>query len=738
MGELEGAGGEALATAVLEEESRRQVDATVGANSADGELDEGAYRRLTDGADGRSVGLRAATVEYGTSTLLVLTLLNVVDELDRAAVTVLAPDIQRSLGVSDTVLAAIAGASGALLVLGAVPLGVLADRTRRTRLVGLATLVWAAVVAVTGLVRNAFQLFIARMATGLGQSNVVPVHSGLLADTYPPGARGRVFAVHAAGRPLGQMAGPLIVGAIAATAGREHGWRWAFALVAIPAAVLGLVAWGLREPRRGAHEQLARGGKLIETTGPELPLSTSATFQRLKRIRTFHYTLLGVATVGFALFSVPLLVSLYLEDRYGYSAWDRGLLLAFVQAGPLVVALFAGRLVDRLSRRSLRPLLLFAGACIAAFGTVSVAALYLPGAPALGIGLAVAQAAAFAAFASLPPVTAAVVPYRLRSQGFAFVGVYLFLFGAFGGLLVTGALSDAFGQRTALTVAVPPAALLGGALVALGARHADRDVALALRDVDEEHAEARRLAASPEDIPVLQVRNLDVSYGPVQVLFELDLEVGRGETVALLGTNGAGKSTLLRCVGGLLVPDRGVVRLNGRTVTLTEAELRSRLGMVQVRGGEAVFPALTVREHLELYLREAPTGERREAEERVLDIFPVLAHRLEAPARDLSGGQQQMLALSRALVRDPELLLIDELSLGLAPVTVQELLEVVEALKERGVPLLLVEQSLNLALAVADRAVFLERGRVRFTGPAAELAERDDLLRAVFLGEEGG
>ena len=303
-----------------------------------------------------------------------------------------------------------------------------------------------------------------------------------------------------------------------------------------------------------------------------------------------------------------------------------------------------------------------------------------------------------------------------------------------------------------------------------------------MEELLEERATHERIAAAGASVPVLQVRNLDFSYGPVQVLFDVSLEVARGEALALLGTNGAGKSTLLRAVSGLGFPDRGVVRLNGRTVTYAEAEARYAAGIVQLRGGGGVFPALTGRENLRAALLSRSRGrspslsrtssvdsgsrvggadpadsesragragsadsesraDRAEIEARAesaAELFPALADRLDVAAGDLSGGQQQMLALAMALAQEPEVLLIDELSLGLAPALVQELLEVVEGLRARGQTMVIVEQSLNVALAFADRAVFMEKGRVRFEGPAAELAERDDLVRAVFLGGEGG
>jgi ABC-type branched-subunit amino acid transport system ATPase component len=178
--------------------------------------------------------------------------------------------------------------------------------------------------------------------------------------------------------------------------------------------------------------------------------------------------------------------------------------------------------------------------------------------------------------------------------------------------------------------------------------------------------------------------------------------------------------------------------MNGRTITLVEPELRVGMGMVQVPGGEALFTSMTVRENLDVWSRLIEDPAKREAAlERVYETFPVVRERLDARAGSLSGGQQQMLALGKAVMLDPEVLLIDELSLGLAPVVVQELLGVIERLKAQGLTMVIVEQSVNVALSIADRAVFMERGQVRFQGPAQDLLERDDLLRAVFLSGAG-
>ena len=232
---------------------------------------------------------------------------------------------------------------------------------------------------------------------------------------------------------------------------------------------------------------------------------------------------------------------------------------------------------------------------------------------------------------------------------------------------------------------------------------------------------------------VLDVRGLEVAYGRVTVLHGIDFHVGAGEVVALLGTNGAGKSTLLRAISGILKPRAGTVRLQGRDVSGARPSVLVRRGLVQMPGGRATFPGLTVAENLRIGALTVPGTQRATRIEAVLEKFPVLAERSSQLAGSLSGGQQQQLALARALIPEPSVLLIDELSLGLAPAIVATLLEIVHELQAAGMAVVLVEQHVDLALDVADRAYFLERGEVRFAGVAGDLRGRTDLLRAVFL-----
>ncbi len=721
-----------LAAAVLDEEAKRQA--------RQAERDEMVVLPddLLPGVGDEAMSLPEALKVGGRSTLVMLFLLGLIVEFPRA-VRVLAPDIQDTLNISDTALFGVLGFSGVALVLGAVPMAALADRVTRVAIIPGANLFWAGCTFLMGLVVNPFQLFWASAGSGLGQSYRIPLSNSLLADTYPIAARARIFAVEGMSRPLGQLLGPVIVGGVATLAGGDEGWRWALMAVSIPPVVLGIVAIRMKEPERGRFDQaaiLAEDALDVD----ELDPSMSTALARLRKIRTFYFLAVGVGVLGFALIAIPLQFNLLLEDRYGLDALDRGLVESMMWLGSIVSMPLAGRYFDRRFRSAPESMVRDAGGLVMLAGVVYLIALPLRMLGGLIVMMAVAQAAISAAFVAAPTIIAAVSPYRIRSQAFALLPVFIFLMGGFFGGLIAGQISDAYSERTAMLIVAPPAALIGGYLIRKSARYIRRDISLAVEEMHEEQTEMARIVSAPEEVPVLQVRNLDYSYGPVQVLFDVALDVHKGEVVALLGTNGAGKSTLLRAISGLGIPDRGVVRLNGRTITYAEAETRFRIGIVQLRGGEGIFRDLTIGDNL----RAALLGSSLESDEaqsridNVVEQFDALQGRLDEIAGDLSGGQQQMLALAMALVHEPDVLLIDELSLGLAPVVVQELLGVVEGLREKGQTMVVVEQSLNVALAFADRAIFMEKGQVRFEGPAHELAQQDDLVRAVFLGGEGG
>jgi len=727
----------ALAAAVLAEEARRQEEQA--ARSAETILPDD----LLPGVGAEQMPLRSTLKAGGAAMVVVLALITMIEQFERVAGGVLAPDIQDTLNISDTTLIGISAFGGVALVLGAVPLAWLADRVSRVRIVWIATIGWGVATLLHGLVVNPFQLFCARVGVGFGQAYSVPVFASLLTDTYPIQGRARVYSIYWLAQPLGLLIGPFLAGALADAAGGDEGWRWTYIAFAALPVLLGIVAFALlREPPRGHYEQqLVLGEVLAPSEGRrELPVSMSTAYQRMKKIKTFYYICTGIGVLGFALVAVPVQVGLLLEDSYGYEAYTRGWMLSLTSIGSLTVIPIAGLLYDRFFRRDPVLVVRLAGAFVVAYGVALFLAMRMKEPALLLVGIAVASSCTSAAFVSVGPIVGAVAPYRMRTQAFALIPVFIFLMGGFFGGIIAGMLSDAHGERTALSIIAPVAGTIGGLLFVYGGRFLKRDISLAVEELLEEQAEIKRMSANPDDIPVLQVHNLDYSYGPVQVLFDVSLEVRRGEVVALLGTNGAGKSTLLRAVSGLGIPDRGVVRLNGRTVTYVDAELRFREGIVQLRGGAGTFGDLTVGEnlHTALLTTRCTRTERQARIERVLETFPALADRRSVAARDLSGGQQQMLALAMALVHEPEILLIDELSLGLAPLVVEELLGVVHRLRENGQTMIVVEQSLNVALAFADRALFMEKGRVRFEGPAHELAQRDDLARAVFLGGEGG
>ena len=232
----------------------------------------------------------------------------------------------------------------------------------------------------------------------------------------------------------------------------------------------------------------------------------------------------------------------------------------------------------------------------------------------------------------------------------------------------------------------------------------------------------------------LVVAGLSAGYRGVSVVRELDLEVRPGEVVALLGPNGAGKTTTLETVAGLNRPISGTVELSGENVGGTPAHVLARNGLALVPEGRALFPGLTVREHLRLAVGRG--GRRGAREDELLEMLPELRKCLGRKAGLLSGGEQQMLAVGRALVTRPRLLLVDEMSLGLAPVIVERLIPILRrAADELGTSVLFVEQHVALALEVADRAYVLTHGRIRLEGAASELRERRELLAASYLGE---
>ena len=677
----------------------------------------------------------------GAATFVVLAILNSLDELQHAAIAVLAPDIRDTFGVSDGTITFIASSSGAFVVLGAIPMGWAADRMRRIPIIGWASIVFAAMVTLSGMAVNAFSFFWARFGVGIAKANTIPVHSSTIADTYPIGIRGRIGAIDKGMGRLIAVISPILVGGIAAIAngpGEVDGWRWAYYLLGIPVAMAAIAAFFLKEPQRGRWEKEDVLGESFTEDDP-LPVSLDAAFSRLMRIRTVKSVVVGFSALGFGLFTAPVLENLWLEDEFGLESFERGAWATAAGIFTVLSLVYVGPKFDRLWRENPTRTLHMIGALIgfsAVFKPIQWAMPTVPLFIAFSIPTLVMLSTAFA---MVGPVMQAIVPYRLRGSGTALITLYIFFIGGTGGGLISFMFADAWGPRVTTLVLTIPSAVIGGWIMYRSARHVRQDLSLNVQELFDEQDEQRRTAGDGE-VPALQLNNIDFSYGPVQVLFDVAFEVRKGETLALLGTNGAGKSTILRVISGLGIPQRGVVRLGGRTVTYTSPQLRSRLGIQQLPGGNGVFPDMTVRQNLVMgaYIHRSDSDDVERRISSVLELFPDLEHRQDQRASSMSGGQQQMLALARVLLHEPEVLLIDELSLGLAPTVVHDLLELIERLQERGQTIILVEQSLNVALSIADRAIFLEKGQVRFEGSAQELLERDDMARAVFLGPDGG
>ncbi len=240
-------------------------------------------------------------------------------------------------------------------------------------------------------------------------------------------------------------------------------------------------------------------------------------------------------------------------------------------------------------------------------------------------------------------------------------------------------------------------------------------------------------AAVPSPTPLLKVTGLESCYGRIKALKGIDLEVRRGETVALVGANGAGKSTFMRALSGVQPISAGRIEFDGEDISRLRSDKRMRRGICQSPEGRQVFGPLSIEDNLRLGAYTQPKAQVAGDMEKVFAMFPILQEKRALPAGTLSGGQQQMLAIGRALMGRPSLLLLDEPSMGLAPLLVQEVFKVIKTLKAQGMTILLVEQNAFAALAVADRGYVLETGSVTLTGTGAELSQNEQ-VRAAYLG----
>lgn len=665
-------------------------------------------------------------------------LLAIADVFQLYAFNVLAPDIARSLGIGLGLMTAVAALRGLAQAAGPLPMAWLAQRRAWRAMLCLVTAFgWSILTACTGLVTSLLGLILILVADGLSTGSVAALHPPVLMDSYHPKARVRVMSWYYAFFRFGEVASPLLVAVFAGMMGLS--WRGVFIALGIVSTLLTVAALGLRDPGVGRWDtqRLRQSvhtlhGEATDLRPEQVSLGFFEIVRRLLMIPTLRRLLAGYTIFGVLLAPLSVFITFFLERTWHLDADERGLFFAY-QAGASVLALtLYGSRGEKQFRENPAKILRTTGAAlVGAVVFIAVGGLI----PSFWVMIAF-FGAAYACVGIVGPAlvigTMSIVPASMRPHSAGLTGIFTAIGGLVGALLLSSVQEEYGDVGSLLTIGL--VGVLGSLVLASAGRFISADLDRMIDEVLEEE-EISRITAGGGHMPMLACRGIDFSYGQLQVLFDVDFTVDDGEMVALLGVNGAGKSTLLKVVSGIGLPAKGSVRFRGQDITFLDAERRVGLGITQVPGGKAVFGPLTVVENLRCYGYTA-AGDRRRLEtgiEECFEAFPRLAQRRNSLAAQLSGGEQQMLALSKALLLRPKLLVIDELSLGLAPVIVSQLLDMVRRINAGGTAVVLVEQSVNIALNLVDHAYFMEKGEMKFDGRAQDLLQRDDLLRAVFL-----
>jgi ABC-type branched-subunit amino acid transport system ATPase component/sugar phosphate permease len=673
--------------------------------------------------------------------IVALGLLVIVDQFQDSAFYILGPDISRALGFSKVFIGLLTSLAGLALTLAALPMAWAVEKRPRRGVVAITTGIgWSVMTLLTGFAGGLATLALLLVADGVTSGSVRAVHQPLLTDTYPPSVRVRVLSRYQNFVIAGTIASPLLVFLLTGPA--DLTWRGTFVVLGVICCVAALASLRLRDPgfgrwdssrlRQSVHGD-ARDGGAAAGADADTTLGFFEITRRLFLIPTMRRVLLSSAILG--LLSVPLntFFIFFLEERWHLDAPQRALFFAVLPLASIALVAVQSRYGERLFHTEpgrlfrLSAMLQLAG--ITALG-LSIASPWFA-------GMVVAFAVTTATFAALLPLVStgylSVVRPQMRPHAAALVGIFIAGVGGVLGALVLGSFAQHYGTVGALATTLPFGIVSALVLAGTG-RLVMRDLDRTVAELVEEE-ELRVLRGRGAHLPMLSCRHIDFSYDQLQVLFDVSFSVDDGERVALLGTNGAGKSTLLRVISGLGLPSSGSVRFRGAEITYLDAERRVRLGITQVPGGRAVFAPMTVIDNLLVYGHSL--GRDRRSIDRGIEAgfaaFPRLAERRNQAAAKLSGGEQQMLGLAKAFILRPRLLLIDELSLGLAPKVVSELLGMVRTINDAGTAVVLVEQSVNVALSIVDHAYFMEKGEMRFDGRAPELLARPDLLRSVFL-----
>jgi len=707
-----------------------------------GELRDECRRAL--GITGVEKGLPSFAAVVGASgagwyVLLALTLLGALDEAAAFVLNSIGPDVSNGLGISRFAFAQLAAQRQTFVGLVALQFAYL-FYTRQSRATAAKQLgIGYGVALGLGSIMTwppGFTLVVGPIGAGGGA--VYAAQRPLLADAYPPEGRVRALSIHRAGGAVGVIAAAGLVAVLTGAAGLA--WRGAMLVAGALFLSLALLGVRLPDPGYGRYDtdrisRLVRGESGpggVASTGDLTQLRFGETMRRIWHIPAVPRMLAAWAVLGAALAPLVSYQAFFLHERFRLGLGARSAFFAAAWAFSLPALAWFGRRGDAAYRVAASALVGLT-AKVMAFMAVGLVLAVVPliGVSLIGFGLVFAASAV--AVAALSAALFAIVRPRARPAAGALSAIFFSLVGGEGGALLLGGIDRRWSTAGAIVVLALPA-LLSGWLLHRTARQIDADVD---RMIDEviEGEQIRQVVATGSHLPLLACRNLDFCYGQLQVLFGVNFRVDDGEAVALLGTNGAGKSTLLRVISGLGFPSFGSVRYRGEDITFLDAERRLQLGITQVPGGRAVFGRLTVVDNLRLFAHSL--GRDRQAVEQGMDAsfdaFPALAERRNQLAATLSGGEQQMLGLARALIMKPKLLLIDELSLGLAPVIVSQLLGMVRRINAGGTAVVLVEQSVNVALQTVEHAYFMEKGEIRFDGRAKDLLRRDDLLRSVFL-----
>lgn len=668
---------------------------------------------------------------YGLTPLLMFGGISFFQRFDSQAFSLAGPEIAVDLNISVSDIIGIQTLVGTVAVFVTVAVGYAADRVKRLPFFGLGTMISGIFSILTGRGRSYAGIATPRVIDDASDTAAQVPQLSLFADYYPDNVRGKAFALLGTIGRSGSLFAPVLAGFVIA----EWGWETGFIVFGIPLVVMGaLVLLLMREPVRGYFERKSMGLDEDASNNEDEPLSFGEGVRATLAVRTVRRRMIADAfsTAGDTIYG--LFFPFYLAERYGLDPFERGLILVPTIIAGIVGGMIGGTLVDRLTARNPSRVLIMIGLfslittpAYVIFALEPPLAVVVVGSTILGFGGSLLGPAAGV-------ISVRTIPAAIRTQGVQITNLAVLPTTILFLPIARNILRD-YDYEGVFLFSIP-LTIIGAIITMTAAGFYELDMRNAFLQATAKERFAQQKAAG--DNKLLVMRNIDVHYGDVQVLFDVDLDIQEGEILALLGTNGAGKSTVLRAMCGITQASGGGVVFDGRDITRMPPNEIAARGIVQMPGGKGVFPGMSVRDNLLLgtWLLDDPM-EKVQLLGEVFEIFPDLRDLADTNAGDLSGGQQQQLSLAQAFLAKPRMLLIDELSLGLSPAVVGQLIDIVQEINRRGVTVVVVEQSVNVALTMADRAVFMEKGEIRFNGPTSDLLSRPDILRAVYVKGTG-